>query len=136
MVNTWARSTSAVNGGLYCLCSSIMILKQMRTFSSFSICNQITNSNYMMTHKIWFLKVLTSTSWNINDNNDLTYGLKCSLTGNRWMISWINFLNCWPVCSAINKGSPSVNILWKTLIACSKKDGYCGDAVMVWRMNK
>lgn len=64
------KLTSALNVGRYCLCNSIIIFKQTRTFSSLSI----------------------ASNFNVNERIGLTYGRSKSFVGSLWRISKISFL--------------------------------------------
>lgn len=64
--------TSWLNCGLKVLCSSIIIRRQTITFSSLSF----------------------SSSRNIRERMERRYTLSCSLLGNLWIISKINFRSC------------------------------------------
>ena len=78
---------SAEWAGRNCLWSSMMILRQTRTFSSLSISNNL----------------------NVKDKMFLAKGFNISVAGSRWIISRTNFLTCWMWSSAMKCGLPS----WK-----------------------
>lgn len=100
----WKFLTSWEIGGRNCLCSSIIIRRQINTFSSLSICqtkgkmSATDNGNQQhpqKNRKKTLEYISTSRKRNITDKMFFVCGRRCSFVGIRWIISSTSFLNCW-----------------------------------------